>query len=61
MRISLGSGYRGSDIRPGIDNRHLITECNRRLHVEGYDRSWKDPKKCKCYSCQSVKECLVSA
>ena len=26
MRINLGLGLRGPDIRPGVDNRHLILE-----------------------------------
>ena len=31
MRISLGMGLRGPDIRPGFDNRILIIEGQRRL------------------------------
>ena len=33
VRINLGLGLRGPDIdiRPGLDNRHLIIECHRSL------------------------------
>ena len=31
VRINLGFGLRGLDIRPGLDNRHLIIEGHRGL------------------------------
>ena len=31
VRNNLGLGLRGLDIRPGLDNRHLIIECHRCL------------------------------
>ena len=31
VKINLGLGLRGSDIRPDLDNRHLIKEGNRGL------------------------------
>ena len=39
MRINLGLGLRGPDIRPGLDNRHLIIEGHRGL--QGDKRSKK--------------------
>ena len=36
MRFNLGLSLRGPDIRPGLDNRHLIIEGH-----EGQGRSWK--------------------
>ena len=33
MRFNLGMSLRGPDIRPGLDNRHLI--------IEGHGKSWK--------------------
>ena len=33
MSFNLGLGLIGPDIRPGLDNRHLI--------IEGHRRSWK--------------------
>ena len=42
MRINLGLGLRGPDIRPGPDNRYLIIEGHgRALNViECHERSW---------------------
>ena len=33
VRIDLGSGQRGPDLRPGFHKKHLI--------IEGHRRSWK--------------------
>ena len=45
MRINLGLGLRGPDIRPGLDNGHLIIEGDRGLRrlwkvIEGHGRSF---------------------
>ena len=31
VRIDLDLGLRGPDIKPGLDNRHIIIECHRGL------------------------------
>ena len=49
MRINLGLGLRGPDIRPGLDRRHLIKERHRGFEgnkrsqkvIKGHRRSWK--------------------
>ena len=53
VRINLGLGLKGPDIRPGLDNRHLIIEGHRGLRkviecplnvMEGQGRSrWSFP------------------
>ena len=40
MRINLGLGLRGPDIRPGLNNRHSIIEGHRGLRrLKGHRRS----------------------
>ena len=49
VRINLVLGLRGTDIRPGLDKRHLIKERHRGFEgnkrsqkvIKGHRRSWK--------------------
>ena len=42
MKINLGLGFSDPDIRPGLDNRHLIIEGHIGLRKnECHGRSWK--------------------
>ena len=43
VRIDLGSGQRGPDLRPGFHKKYLIIEGHRRSWkvMEGHESSWK--------------------